>query len=284
MVQYWRLDSDDPIPLEHDTYARLAGAKVRNVPECVCGEDVTVGLGGDQQRTATLDRWGPDPPKAKMLVHYRIVLKQVYKPLLNIGDFQSLCGDLADAMEAHLDACEKARLIHRSISLWSVGLYVFPGEARTKEEIAQRRAQREVIPGAWYFHSALVANFPARGHAVSDDVESFIHLFQYSVLRFTRTSYTPHFISKPVYKIDEAKVLPKIVNMVYGDYVLFDGERYNGGDNKLLFTHKSTSWIKPQGKQKKTLTALLNELAKMVHEYYGTFNADDYTEEFYPPR
>ncbi|KAH9910662.1 uncharacterized protein BXZ73DRAFT_57926, partial [Epithele typhae] len=290
---YWRLDSDAPAPREHDIYARLAVTKVRNVPECECGEDVTVGPGGDQQRTATLDRWGPDPPRTKTLVHYRIVLKQVYKPLLNFGDFQSLCGDLADAMEAHLDACEKAHLIHRSISLWSVGLYVFPGEvtprcllgdwewAKTEEEIAQRRARRDVIPGAWYFHSALVANFPARGHAVSDDVESFIHLFQYSVLRFTRTSCTPHFLLKALYKIDEAKILPKIVNMVYGDYVLFDGERYNGGDNKLLFTQRSTSWIKPQDKQKKPLTALLKELAKMVHEHYGTFNADDYTEEFY---
>ncbi|KAH9914767.1 uncharacterized protein BXZ73DRAFT_54683, partial [Epithele typhae] len=198
---YWRLDSDDPIPLEHDTYARLALHKVRNVPECVCGEDVrTGGPDGDPQRTATLDRWGPNP-KANTLVHYRIVLKQVYKPLLNFGDFRSLCGYLVDAMEAHLDACEKARVIHRSISIWSVGLYVFPGEvtqprcllgdwewAKTQEEIAQKKARRE---GAWYFQSALVARFPARGYAISDDVESFVHLFQYTVLRFTPTVCTP---------------------------------------------------------------------------------------------
>ncbi|KAH9912188.1 uncharacterized protein BXZ73DRAFT_107557 [Epithele typhae] len=185
---YWRPDHEE-MELEHKVYDRLKEAQVTNIPTCVCGGDVEIN--GKAQRT-----------KDEGLVHYRIVIEHLLQPLSEFGNFHELSGFMLNAMTAHEKAWSNAQTLHRQISTHSIFILSEFDDAEEQItrtallgdwELSKTKAQMDNATGPrqhgavgpWYFRSSLSLKYPlSRPYRLSDEVEAFVHVFQYLVLRF----------------------------------------------------------------------------------------------------
>ncbi|KAH9915055.1 uncharacterized protein BXZ73DRAFT_54565 [Epithele typhae] len=290
---YWRFD-DPNIPPEHAVYKLLNDHGVRNVPSCDYGGDVPDEESDGPQRTMVLRRT-PEEPQIGLPahVHYRIVLREVFQPLSEFKNFQSLCGFMADAMEAHYDAWHKARVLHRAVSTYSIGiLTAYDDEkkeikpqtallvdwdfAKTRDEIENgtKPRRQDIVPGAWLHRSALSLRFPTRGYGVQDDVESFLHMFEYCVIRRHETNC-------PDFEITEGKDtvhsrLMRVVKEVYTAHkVRASDGAHVGGRAKFKNMKRETPWMKPIPANT-TLTDLLQRIAGIGYMHYVPIDDDDF--------
>ena len=88
---------------EHEAYARLQSRGVTDyIPTCIGGEDV-VGVDGTWQQTRVGARLPSEPtPRG----HYRILLKEVCRPLSDFADFRELAMLIGNAISgAHFVIC-----------------------------------------------------------------------------------------------------------------------------------------------------------------------------------
>lgn len=128
----WRADSAQ-IHKEIDVYKRLHNAGVPNIASIECGGDVETG--GEVQTTRSQDHF-PEHALVLLRIHYRLVFKNVYRPLNTYGSARSMIIYVGDALEgdvaiydlfilatharciytAHYAAWTKAKILHRDIS------------------------------------------------------------------------------------------------------------------------------------------------------------------------
>ncbi|EED78182.1 predicted protein [Postia placenta Mad-698-R] len=201
----WRPDLEDAHP-EHKTYIHLWQHNVKNIAKLLSGGDVRIG--NRIQRTLAQD-CVREVTKVKHLgrVHYRIVFSEVYRPLETYGHSLDMVEVICDALKAHRDAWEKADVLHRDISDGNVMIQDTFDEngclqiggilndwdlAKFKSELENPPSRRQ-RSGTWQFMSAFILSFPEqKKHTVSDDLESFVHLTNWLVLKWHLHHFSPH--------------------------------------------------------------------------------------------
>ncbi|KAA1473560.1 hypothetical protein DENSPDRAFT_882141 [Dentipellis sp. KUC8613] len=208
----WRADHPRAIA-EHEVYKRLAAHGVSNIATCEGSEDV-LDSRGRWQVTKAHSAVGS---KSRIAFgHYRILLREICRPLIDFKDFRELASLLYDAVTAHEDAWCKAAVLHRDISVNNIlifeegkgsnvtrrGILNDWDACKYREEMDESTTPRRPnLTGTWYFRSALSLQCPYKPYRVSDDIESFVHVYQYCVYRFHIT-------------VDD---LPPFINALYGD-------------------------------------------------------------------
>ncbi|TBU54133.1 hypothetical protein BD310DRAFT_828649 [Dichomitus squalens] len=262
---------------EHEVYERLRSrGVVEYIPTCLGGEDVA----GAWQRTSAGALLQSNPlPRG----HYRILLKEVCRPLSDFEDYQDLAMVIGDALSAHRDAWEKAGVLHRDVSYNNILIYVTKNDegkdihvgllvdwdlSKYKEYMVPGFGPRQPDrTGTWYFRSAVSQRYPRKPYAVSDDIESFVHVYHYCVLRFHKTEQT--------------KTLTHTVCSTY-EYVERRAEdgAYVGGFIKFRQMCSPTPAIAPDNN--KTLLALLQDLADICAAHYATIDAQEFDRLYTP--
>ncbi|EJF58078.1 hypothetical protein DICSQDRAFT_173309 [Dichomitus squalens LYAD-421 SS1] len=265
---------------EYEVYARLAAQGVMEyILTCLGGEDVLGQAGVWQQTRAGV--YVPSEPSLRG--HYRILLKEVCRPLSDFQDYRDLALILGDALSAHRDAWVKAGVLHRDVSYNNILIYETHNDegqatlkglltdwdlAKYKEDMDSGSGpQKPDGVGTWYFRSAVSKRWPTKPYTVSDDIESFVHVYHYCVLRFHATQYSG--------------VLVECVNMTYGQVEkrVEDGA-YVGGFMKFSQMCNPHSMITPSNN--KMLQALLQELAKITAAHYATIDVEEYDRRYNP--
>ncbi len=124
-----------------------------------------------------------------------------------------------------------------------------------------------IVQGTWYFRSAVSGTYPRKPYEVSDDIESFIHVYHYAILRFHQT--------------DQTNGLAAHFSLVYEqqDFRPEDGA-YVGSMTKFLHMRAPTSFITL--KDNSTLELVLRLLAKLYSQHYATIDKAEYDRKYDP--
>ncbi|KZV72498.1 hypothetical protein PENSPDRAFT_683725 [Peniophora sp. CONT] len=188
----WRID-EEGFQKEGDIYARLAKLDMKGkIPEILCHGDVR-DRDGEIQVTRTQDckgePWAALSDNIHRYVHYRIVFKTIGLPLTTFSSTKQLVQVLSDALVAHGRAYKFGRILHRDISQNNVligrdgrGLLIDWDMSKDLDIPGPRIPWRT---GTWQFISAELLRKPLeKTHALRDDLESFLWLLLYIILRY----------------------------------------------------------------------------------------------------
>ena len=123
--------------------------------------------------------------------------------------------------------------------------------------------------GTWYFRSALSLLFPLRPYRLADDIESFVHVYYYCVLRFHPTNHTYN--------------LAAYVEAVYDAVVVREADgAHIGSMLKLEQMQKETPSIIPT--ENETLAAFLTDVAELCYQHYKTIDLKQLRREYDPQK
>ncbi|PIL34283.1 hypothetical protein GSI_03058 [Ganoderma sinense ZZ0214-1] len=278
----WRVkDAKDRIHPENEVYDRLHNEGAGDhVPTSLAAGDVpVVDEPGSTQLTRLHDIGERrHHPRA----HYRVLIAEVYRPLSDFSDFRQLAELLRDALQAHKDAWEKAGVLHRDISFNNILIHevVEKGKiirrgilsdwdlSKYKEDMMSGTEPRQPDrTGTWYFRSAVLGRYPRKPYEVSDDIESFIHVYHYSVLRFHRTNMT--------------ESLKDEVSIIYEQAVIRSEDgAHMGSNSKFNNMYMAKSFITVKGNS--TLQTILGRLAQLYSQHYATIDEDVYDRKYDP--
>ncbi|KAI0776283.1 hypothetical protein BD413DRAFT_669424 [Trametes elegans] len=182
-----RFTRGDGIEKEGVVLETLKENKVQFIPTVLCHGDIT------GQRSISQDHC----PKyhqgceLKTHQHYRLVVKEVCKPLYQFKDNTELAFVMWCCLKAHSQAY-KIGIIHCDISAGNILLY------RTEDgcwqgmlndwEMSKTRAQQELEGrqagrvGTWQFLSVNALNCPGKKIVIEDELESFFHVLLYMAI------------------------------------------------------------------------------------------------------
>ncbi|KAM5541413.1 hypothetical protein V8D89_004967 [Ganoderma adspersum] len=262
---YWRpLAPHRPRP-EHLVYERLHAAQTPFIATLICGGDVS---GPRAQKTHVQDELPND--RVAPRVHYRIALAEVGMPLKMFYGFRELANVLAQAIAAHAHAVKYAGVLHGDVSVGNIliksdrtALLIDWDHCRLVSEL-ETGPCRPRHAGTWQFQSALSQRWPRKPYRPSDDIESFIHVFRYMVLRHHVTDTAElHTIVRSYFE-----------NSGFVSVVFEDGTSRTvklGGDGKLAHFRCPTSAFTATRNPK--LQALLDHIARRCYECYSTIDA-----------
>ncbi|KAI0319062.1 hypothetical protein OF83DRAFT_863265 [Amylostereum chailletii] len=221
----WRIDQPDMLK-EGEIYRRLHAGKVPHIPTLACAGDVP----GQATRTREFlnTPWARSSGEDVLPQHhYRIVLETIGRPLSHFNTTWELCTGLRDAIEAHSKALEILGILHRDISLLNIlltrdgrGLLIDWDMCRDVNTriVCIRRSWRS---GTWQFMSVKLLMSPAgHEHSLADDLESFVHVLVYTVLRFRPTG---------------VKNLVHDMNSVFDAHITIGAETTGGQGKKSFF-------------------------------------------------
>ncbi|KAI9062391.1 hypothetical protein FKP32DRAFT_1677338 [Trametes sanguinea] len=133
--------------------------------------------------------------------HYRLVVKEVGLPLKEFPCGRILVWSIRDAVIAHQDAYEKARIMHRDISVGNIliipptsknGKTTYQGlladwELSKRLDDYENDARHPDRTGTWQFMSVYIQDHPEAQIEIADELESFLHVMIYCAIR-----YLPH--------------------------------------------------------------------------------------------
>ncbi|KAI0629397.1 hypothetical protein C8Q77DRAFT_285190 [Trametes polyzona] len=205
----WRVAHDrtlqEGLILEH-LNSNSNGGRVTGVPTLLYHGDV------DGQVTETQNAWRRGHPdsasecRLKTHRHYRLVVKEVGKPITEFVNAKSLVMCIGMCIKAHSEAYNRKGYLHRDVSVGNILIY--PTQRRNSqgatEEIEQAlltdwelaKSVQDVRhegprqpdrTGTWQFMSASALRDTNKRIIVQDDMESFFHVLLYLAIR-----YLPH--------------------------------------------------------------------------------------------
>ncbi|TFK82796.1 hypothetical protein K466DRAFT_499633, partial [Polyporus arcularius HHB13444] len=277
----WRPDIDSARP-EHEAYKRLNGAGVEYVLTCLGYEDV---CGSDGSWQVTRTQQAVKLPRGRVAFasgHYRLLIKEVCRPLTDFQHFRELTTIMCDALTAHQDTWEKAGILHHDISPNNIlihedgrgleiercGMLCDWDLCKDKEqvELDQKRGMPD-SRGTRYFRSALSLQFPERPYELSDDIESFVHVYYYCVVRFHKN-----------YGIN----LEYFVETTFEEGYLrkADGARISG--DKKLYHMTSTRPPLSLRYQNRILHHLLKSIHELCREHYSAVDIEALRKRYDP--
>ncbi|PIL34297.1 hypothetical protein GSI_03072 [Ganoderma sinense ZZ0214-1] len=214
--------------------------------------------------------------------HYRILIAEVYRPLSDFSDFRQLAELLRDALQAHKDAWEKAGVLHRDISFNNILIHEVVEDKKTvrkgilsdwdlskyKEDMMSGTEPRQPDrTGTWYFRSAVLGRYPRKPYAASDDIESFIHVYHYSVLRFHRTNMT--------------ESLRDHISLIYERAVIrAEDGAHLGSTSKFDNMCMAIPFIKPEDNP--VLGLVLEKFAELYSQHYATIDEAEFGRKYNP--
>ncbi|KZT03896.1 uncharacterized protein LAESUDRAFT_728580, partial [Laetiporus sulphureus 93-53] len=258
---------------EHTKYECIQEAKVRCTATCLYGGFV------GEQKTKTCDCMKCTRPVRR---HYRIVLKELGRPL----DKYSSSGELIIAaycvLKAHRDAWKKCGLLQRDMSPYNMvfdevdprdlaegerpairGLLIDWHLAKSQDEL-NSGAKRVGRSGTWQFISARLLMNPTAQNEVSDDLESVILIMEWMALRFHEHRY--------LVPVDcEGWLKEHVLN--FFEFRSYDqGRHHVGGIEKWRqWTTGRRTW-QPRDTMS-VLVKLLDSLLQLAHNHYLALEA-----------
>ncbi|OBZ74235.1 hypothetical protein A0H81_06328 [Grifola frondosa] len=171
------------------------------------------------------------------LVHYRLVEKEVGKPLGEFNTSRNLVKLIYDCLIAHQDAVNLARVLHRDVS--SRSLLMYPIKVANKQGLTRymwtgllndwelskpiaKPGAAEVACGAgrtgtWQFTSANILNNKSRRPTIQDESESFFYVLIYYGVRYLKHNCT---------------AVESFVSRFFDSYTFENGE-YSCGEAKM---------------------------------------------------
>ncbi|KIJ59178.1 hypothetical protein HYDPIDRAFT_118768 [Hydnomerulius pinastri MD-312] len=189
----WRINAPDVTP-EGEVYGILHKKAVPNIAPFECGGDV----GGDGFETKTqeetVEDWSCAQEAITGHIHYRMVLGVVGRSLTAFSSTKELAKGMLDAVEAHWHAYEDARILHRDISAGNIlltdegGLLIDWDLCKSRDYHTRRRRDRT---GTWEFMSAALLQNTHKDHELQDDLESFLHVLNWAMVRYVPSDLTP---------------------------------------------------------------------------------------------
>ncbi|EPS95075.1 hypothetical protein FOMPIDRAFT_1133199, partial [Fomitopsis schrenkii] len=198
LKDYWR-PRVDMILAEGATLKKLRTSGVQYVPTPVASGDVYSG-GMTPQTSETQSLLSKDERTGRdhvALIHNRLVVKEIGRPLADHEDALQLVGALFYALLAHSQAWLLAQILHRDISELNIIIWCYTtinGQTLTiglliDWDLAKLAKYLDAISrpgrsGTWPFMSARLLRYPNKKHEVADDIESAIHLLQWMCFRF----------------------------------------------------------------------------------------------------
>ncbi|EED83670.1 predicted protein [Postia placenta Mad-698-R] len=274
----WRADLEKSHQ-EHEIYIRLWQNGVRYIARPVSGGDVRSSRYSDDsvQRTLTQKYIKAADPKSEAVgrVHYRLICDQVYRPLETYKNGFEMTEVLCYAILAHRDAWEKADVLHRDISVGNILLEDYIDEEGNPQvrgilndwDMAKLRIELGGKPtqasrsGTWQFMSALLLKYPdQKQHEVADDMESFVHLTNWLVLKWHKHEFS-----------GQTRRLFDHVNDVYDAFSRYD--KFDvGGENKLKQMKCKDAPFEVV--HSPVLAQLMESLAKLCYEHHNAIKAD----------
>ncbi|KAG1762982.1 hypothetical protein EDD22DRAFT_846735 [Suillus occidentalis] len=184
----WRVSKKDVLP-EGETYRLLKLHKVRNVATCIAFHDVIHSI--PQQNTQTVKfhnaKWACRNGAVTPHILHRLVLNIVGEKLTDFESSRQLVQSVRDALLAHQDAYEIAKILHRDLSVGNIVIYRGKGILIDWDlaKVLTIQGPRQITrTGTWQFMSAhLVKNIKAI-HAVEDDLESSLYVVLWTALMY----------------------------------------------------------------------------------------------------
>ncbi|KAI0315905.1 hypothetical protein OF83DRAFT_1129717 [Amylostereum chailletii] len=239
LKDYWRVDRAT-YPKEETFYKTLAENSIPHTARKIYAGDVK----GQATRTQDFvnSPWACAVTDDLLpLVHYRIVIDQIGRPLRGFNSLKQLCQVICDCIVAHWAVFKELKILHYDISAENIlirsdgrGLLVDWDMARNVSQKSGIRARRELCSGTWQFRSAKLAmSVGTIPHLLSDDLESFVHVLAFHLFRYRPSTYT-------------MESLVTQLKRVYDGFILEHGIRKGDEDKKSFFTdHKlSIRYIK----------------------------------------
>ncbi|KAH7886496.1 hypothetical protein F5I97DRAFT_1926749 [Phlebopus sp. FC_14] len=186
----WRINVNDIKP-EGEVYEALHKANVPHIAPLVCAGDL-------EYETVTQELvwadWSCVREEITGHIHYRIVLGVVGRSLSTFESTKELTQAVLDALRAHSVAHDVAKILHRDISSGNIiltgdgrGLLIDWDLSKSLEDLKRRRRDRT---GTWQFMSAALLQDPEKRHELQDDLESFMHVLAWSVVRYVENKLT----------------------------------------------------------------------------------------------
>ncbi|KAG1868916.1 hypothetical protein C8R48DRAFT_598373, partial [Suillus tomentosus] len=183
----WRVALPDILP-EGVTYKLLKDANVRNVATCIACHDVP---SLPQQRMQTLKfanaSWACHHEHLTPHIHYRLVLNLVGKPLIQFISSRQVVEAVRDALIAHDDACNKAGVLHRDVSVGNVVIHGVIGILIDWDlaKLLSIQGPRQITrTGTWQFMSANLVENKHATHTIEDDLESSFYVIFWVALMY----------------------------------------------------------------------------------------------------
>ncbi|RDB15281.1 hypothetical protein Hypma_004796 [Hypsizygus marmoreus] len=203
---------------ESDILLRLNEAGVRNVPKFICGGDVDITrhttrshlYGGKSQATIPGGPVGDHanvaivPPLLKkrrpwvcghtavtQRVHHRFTEDLIGMPLIKFASSKHLMAVVRDAFIAHQDAYTLCGILHRDISANNILIHPDGHGILNDWDMAKTVSDLPDLCGrigTWRFISCPILVDFGKIHTVQDDIESFVLVVLYIVLRYLRHS------------------------------------------------------------------------------------------------
>ncbi|KZT64569.1 hypothetical protein DAEQUDRAFT_769561 [Daedalea quercina L-15889] len=267
----WRLDAPTYHP-EGEVYLRLHSKNVPYIATPVAAGDVCDATDG-MHCTRAQEFLPGVPPK---LIQYRIILKEIGKPLEEYETSLGLVSAMYCCIYAHEKAWTEGEVLHRDISrgnllmypvldehgqlVW-LGMVVDWGLCKYKDELGLPHVQK-TRSGTWQFMSAVLLAYPGVfTHEVWHDLESFIHVLHWFCLRFHKTDYS-----------EDKERLLEHVRMVYDRSYLSANGISTGGQAKLRLMKRGDLPFDliegSAGQSGPGLYRLLTDLARLYKEHY----------------
>ncbi|PCH38319.1 hypothetical protein WOLCODRAFT_136166 [Wolfiporia cocos MD-104 SS10] len=261
---------------EHTVYESLWRANVTHIATPISGGDVY--SGNVAQKTSNHECGEGFPIRT----HYRLIVREVGRPLEDYKDAAYLVKYIYDAMTAHQEAWESAGILHRDVSGENILIYEPQTDAdpsseeplaflndwdlcKSRQEM-NKISQDHIHSGTWQFMSALLLTNPAKKHELSDDLESFVHVLYWLSLKYHEHSWT-----------GEPAALRIHMFRYFDDRIRRTTDsRYHGGDYKLVTMKSGEPLCTLQGNA--PFQSFLRSLAKLCQAHYA------YVEATRPPR
>ncbi|KAJ3491199.1 hypothetical protein NLI96_g875 [Meripilus lineatus] len=259
LKDYWQPDTEK-YHQELDTYAKLIDAGVQHIATPLGGgsvcDDPT-----SSHRTLTqscLSKAHGCSYSARD--HYRIIVKEVGRPLEDYRDAKGMALAVYCAFKAH-EGAWKANVLHRDISSGNILILdndegILNDWDMCKHVDEEKDATSPAFrSGTWPFMSALLLQFPRKPHQLSDDLESFVHVINWLIIRF-HIQWSPGFI--------KGAMLP------YNEYErTLDGDDI-GGRMKLNQMRTGYPNFSPDEVDPPKLGQLAHALMKICKEHYSS--------------
>ncbi|KAI0645294.1 hypothetical protein C8Q79DRAFT_1120001 [Trametes meyenii] len=274
----WRIVHDD-IDKEGAVLEQLNKRSVPFIPTLLYHGDL-----GQSQHTLSVElcrKYYPDAPTEQMYpvkqhTHYRLVVKEVGKPLSEFKDGRELVFALFCCLRAHAKAY-KAGFIHCDISFSNILLFPHKGasvgllndwELSKKVNSKHSQGLQSDRRGTWQFLSANVLLKPTKHIVVQDELESFFHVALYAALRFLPHNCLDADVGRLLHDYFDAYQMTqkgytcgqmKLASMQCGQISFIKGDQLT----EIRF------FASPGSPEEHPLNALLGELLTWFKAYYA---------------
>ncbi|GJE86570.1 hypothetical protein PsYK624_026500 [Phanerochaete sordida] len=273
-------------------YVRLHAHKVAFIATPVAGGDL-VGQCTQSQRymTRVPAEWRP-----AQRVHTRLVTKEVGKLVETYADSPHLLRICCHAFIGHTQAYERARILHRDISIGNIMINVEDGygflndwdlcKFREDLESGAPASEPSGISGTWAFKSAFSLEYPRKPPEVADDMESFVNVLTFFAFRYHHHKHSPvaeNTDSEAQQKqaASENNGLMGFVNGFFYEQRKVGRGFYQGGATKRIFIDfgKPPVVLRDLKNGRRPLIATFLDAAyKLLNEHYSATEADRYKE------